>query len=52
MDNLTPEQRRKNMQHIKAQDTINDLEFFFGILKENDAKLIGGKLPNKELYYK
>ncbi|MCT7571875.1 ABC transporter substrate-binding protein [Aliarcobacter butzleri] len=39
-------------ENIKAQDAINDLEFFFGILKENDAKLIGGKLPNKELYYK
>ncbi|MFY9082706.1 ABC transporter substrate-binding protein, partial [Aliarcobacter butzleri] len=39
-------------ENIKAQDAINDLEFFFGILEENDAKLIGGKLPNKELYYK
>lgn len=39
-------------ENVKAQDAQKDLEFFFEILKENDAKLIGGKLPNDGFYYK
>ena len=39
-------------ESVNANETIEDLEFFFSILQNSDAKLIGGKLPNKELYYK
>lgn len=39
------------LENVKAQDAQKDLEFFFEILKENDAKLIGGKLPNDGFYY-
>lgn len=27
MDNLTPQQRRKNMQHIKSKDTSIEIKF-------------------------
>ena len=39
-------------ENVKAQDAQKDWECFFEILKENDAKLIGGKLPNDGFYYK
>lgn len=39
-------------ESVKANEAMEDLEFFFSILQNSDAKLIGGKLPNKELYYK
>ena len=34
-------------ESVNANETIEDLEFF-SILQNSDAKLIGGKLPNKE----
>ena len=39
-------------ESVKANEAMEDLEFFFSILQNSDAKLIGGKLPKKELYYK
>jgi len=35
---------------IDAKDAKADLEFFFGILKKNTPKTIGGKLPNDSFY--
>lgn len=39
-------------ENVKADEAIEDLEFFFSVLENSDAKLIGGKLPSKDLYYK
>ncbi len=40
------------MQSVSAKDAQKDLEFFFGVLKENNPKVIGGKLPDDGFYYK
>ncbi len=37
---------------IKAKDAKKDLEFFFGMLKKNNPKTIGGKLPDDGFYYR
>ena len=39
-------------ENISAIKSKKDLEFFFDILMQNDSKLIGGKLPNEDFYYK
>lgn len=39
-------------QNINAQNSKKDLEFFFNVLLENDSKIIGGKLPDDNFYYK
>ncbi|RLA75245.1 MAG: ABC transporter substrate-binding protein [Epsilonproteobacteria bacterium] len=36
---------------IKAKDAKKNLEFFFGMLKKNNPKTIGGKLPDDKFYY-
>ena len=38
--------------NISAENSKKDLEFFFEVLKDNDSKLIGGKLPNEGFYFK
>ena len=45
-----------SIKHVKldvvaAKDAKKDLEFFFGILKRNNPKAIGGKLPKEGFYY-
>ena len=40
------------LKNITAQNSKNDLEFFFEVLLENDKKIIGGKLPDSGFYYK
>ncbi|MCK9455536.1 MAG: ABC transporter substrate-binding protein [Sulfurimonas sp.] len=40
--------RLKNVSAIEAK---NDLEFFFNVLKEEEPKSIGGKLPQNSFYY-
>jgi len=40
-----------NLHSIKAQEAKKDLEFFFDVLKQNNPKLIGGKLPQDSFYY-
>ncbi|MBS9782286.1 MAG: ABC transporter substrate-binding protein [Arcobacter sp.] len=40
------------LEDVSANDAKKDLEFFFNILKKSNPKLIGGKLPNENLYYK
>lgn len=40
------------LEFVKAIDAKKDLEVFYKILKDGDAKTIGGKLPNDSFYYK
>ena len=39
------------LNSVDAKDAKKDLEFFFNILKQNNPKSIGGKLPNDGFYY-
>jgi NitT/TauT family transport system substrate-binding protein len=39
------------LESIDAQDSKKDLEFFYGILEQNNPKTIGGKLPDDGFYY-
>lgn len=39
------------LKSISAKDAKKDLEFFFNILKEEDPKSIGDKLPQESFYY-
>ncbi len=41
-----------NMKSVTALDAKEKMEFFFNILKEEDPKSIGGKLPQDSFYYK
>jgi len=36
---------------VDAKDSRKDLEFFFGILKSNNPKSIGNKIPDSGFYY-
>jgi NitT/TauT family transport system substrate-binding protein len=36
---------------VSAQDAKKDLEFFYEVLKSNNPKTIGGKLPDEGFYY-
>ncbi len=36
---------------VTAKDAKKDLEFFFNVLKKNNSKTIGGKLPDEGFYY-
>jgi len=37
---------------MNSKDSKDSLEKFYNILKENDPKSIGGKLPDENFYYK
>jgi len=39
------------LNDVSAKDAQKDLEFFFEILKNNNPKTIGGKLPENKFYY-
>ncbi len=39
------------LNDVSAQDAKEDLEFFFEILKKNNPKSIGGKIPDDGFYY-
>lgn len=39
------------LKSVNAAEAKKDLEFFFNVLKEEDPKSIGGKLPNDNFYY-
>ncbi|WP_294964429.1 ABC transporter substrate-binding protein [Sulfurimonas sp.] len=41
-----------NFEFVNAQDAKKDVEFFFDVLKQNNPKVVGGKLPNDGFYYK
>jgi NitT/TauT family transport system substrate-binding protein len=56
LDMLTEEGVSDSISHVrlksvKAADVKKELEFFFDILKEEDPKSIGGKLPQDSFYY-
>lgn len=53
---LTPEAVADSITHVQlnnvsAKDAQKDLEFFFNVLKHNNPKIIGGKLPNSKFYF-
>ncbi|MEA3492371.1 MAG: ABC transporter substrate-binding protein [Campylobacterota bacterium] len=37
---------------VSAKDAQKDLEFFYDVLKSNNPKTIGGKLPDEGFYYR
>ena len=39
------------LQNVSAKESQPDLEFFYNLLKNNNPKSIGGKLPNDGFYY-
>jgi len=41
-----------NLKSKRAVDVREKIEFFFDVLKEEDPKIIGGKLPQDSFYYK
>ena len=41
-----------SFESVNAIDAKEELEFFFNILKNSEAKSIGGKIPDSNLYYK
>jgi len=40
-----------NINSVSASDARKELEFFFNVLKEDNPKSIGGKLPADDFYY-
>ncbi len=38
------------LKNVSAKDAKKDLEFFFNVLKDNNPKIIGGKLPDAGFY--
>ena len=40
------------LESVNAFEAKEQLEFFFNVLQNSNKKLIGGKLPNENLYYK
>lgn len=41
-----------NLKSKSSVDSREKIEFFFNVLKEEDPKIIGGKLPQDSFYYK
>ena len=41
-----------NLKSKRAVDVQKKIEFFFNVLKEEDPKIIGGKLPQDSFYYR
>jgi len=39
------------LKNVTAVEAKNDLEFFFNILKEEEPKSIGERLPQNSFYY-
>lgn len=50
-DGVTDSISHVRFKNISAADAKKDLEFFFNILKEEDPKSIGDKLPKDSFYY-
>ena len=53
---LAPEAIADSMEYVqfddvRASDAQKDLEFFYELLKSNNPKSIGGKLPDDKFYY-
>lgn len=57
INTLTPEAVADSISHVNlksvnAKDSKEQVEFFFNILKAENPKIIGGKLPENSFYYK
>jgi len=39
------------LDNVSAKESKEDLEFFYNVLKKNNPKSIGGKLPDDKFYY-
>ena len=50
-DGLADSISHVQMKSVTGKDAQKDLEFFYGVLKENNPKVIGGKLPADGFYY-
>lgn len=50
-DGLADSISHVQLKSVDAKDAQKDLEFFFDILKQNNPKVIGGKLPSEGFYY-
>lgn len=50
-DAIADSMKYVQLNDVNAQDSKADLEFFFNILKNNNLKSIGGKLPADSFYY-
>lgn len=50
-DGLADSIAHVQMESVTGKDAQKDLEFFFDVLKENNPKVIGGKLPESGFYY-
>ena len=50
-DGLADSISHVQLKSVDAKDAQKDLEFFFDVLKENNPKVIGGKLPSEGFYY-
>ena len=50
-DGVSDSMAHVRLKNVTAVEAKKDLEFFFNILKEEDPKSIGGKLPNDSFYY-
>ncbi|MEA1892024.1 MAG: ABC transporter substrate-binding protein [Campylobacterota bacterium] len=53
---LNPDAVADSMEHVQlnivnAKESKADLDFFFDVLKNNNPKSIGGKIPNDGFYY-
>ena len=50
-DGLADSIAHVQMESVTGKNAQKDLEFFFDVLKENNPKVIGGKLPESSFYY-
>ena len=50
-EGLTNSIKYVKLDSVDAKNAKQDLEFFYRLLKKNNPKSIGGKLPNEEFYY-
>jgi NitT/TauT family transport system substrate-binding protein len=50
-DGLADSISHVQLNSVVSKDAQKDLEFFFDVLKENNPKVIGGKLPSEGFYY-
>lgn len=50
-DMVADSMKHVQLSNVKAQDSKKDLDFFFEVLKSNNTKSIGGKVPDDGFYY-
>ncbi len=50
-DMVADSMKHVQLSNVKAQDSKKDLDLFFEVLKSNNTKSIGGKVPDDGFYY-